>query len=137
MSDFSKAKDLICRAETGLLEMMQCALAEKRYNDLAELAPVAGALSDILRSIEPDGNARNSPTATTGDALRQMTPAGLFAGSRRLSRSARKPAVKDDEYPRFQRDGDRLVKVGWSKKDGAEYEHRAPRETVLRRSRDS
>ena len=31
-------------------------------------------------------------------------------------------------YPIFLRDGDRLVKIGWSKKSKAEYEHRTPRE---------
>jgi hypothetical protein len=30
-------------------------------------------------------------------------------------------------YPRFERDDDKLVKVAWSKRHRAEYEHRAPR----------
>jgi hypothetical protein len=30
------------------------------------------------------------------------------------------------EYPLFERRGQELVKVGWSKTDGAEYEHGAP-----------
>jgi hypothetical protein len=34
------------------------------------------------------------------------------------------------EYPRFQRRGDELVKVGWSKKDRREYHHRAPKRAV-------
>jgi hypothetical protein len=34
-------------------------------------------------------------------------------------------------YPRFHRDGDRLVKTGWSKKNRESYEHRAPRGTVI------
>jgi hypothetical protein len=39
----------------------------------------------------------------------------------------RKPAA---EYPRFFRRGNELVKVGWSKKDRREYNHRAAREVV-------
>lgn len=35
-----------------------------------------------------------------------------------------------DDYPRFFRRGDELVKVGWSKKDRKEYNHRAPRQAV-------
>lgn len=35
-----------------------------------------------------------------------------------------------DEYPRFMRRGDELVKIGWSKSDHAEYQHRAPRRAV-------
>ena len=34
------------------------------------------------------------------------------------------------KYPMFEREGDRLVKVGWSKKKRAEYEHRASKEVV-------
>lgn len=33
-------------------------------------------------------------------------------------------------YPKFERDGERLVKIGWSKREKAEYEHRVPRETA-------
>jgi hypothetical protein len=35
-----------------------------------------------------------------------------------------------DEYPRFERDEEKLVKVAWSKKDRREYEHRAPHDVV-------
>jgi hypothetical protein len=34
-------------------------------------------------------------------------------------------------YPRFEREGDKLVKIGWSKKSREEYEHRAPRDAVV------
>jgi hypothetical protein len=30
-------------------------------------------------------------------------------------------------YPRFGKRGDQLVKIGWSKKDKSQYEHKAPR----------
>jgi hypothetical protein len=33
----------------------------------------------------------------------------------------------EDEYPQFARRGDELVKIGWSKQDRKEYNHRAPR----------
>jgi len=35
------------------------------------------------------------------------------------------------EFPKFERDGDRLVKIGWSKKDRRTYEHRAPKSVVI------
>ncbi|WP_242101570.1 hypothetical protein [Lysobacter sp. M2-1] len=34
-------------------------------------------------------------------------------------------------YPRFERHGDNLVKVGWSKREKAEYEHKAPLRAVV------
>ncbi|MCA9305050.1 MAG: hypothetical protein KDA16_00830 [Phycisphaerales bacterium] len=38
--------------------------------------------------------------------------------------------IRKRDYPRFERDDDKLVKVGWSKKHREEYEHRAPRDAV-------
>ena len=37
------------------------------------------------------------------------------------------------QYPKFVREGDSLVKIGWSKSQGAEYEHKSPKRllTVL------
>ncbi len=45
----------------------------------------------------------------------------------RNRRSSHHPARRRpaDDYPRFFRRGDELVKVGWSKKDRREYNHRA------------
>ena len=40
-------------------------------------------------------------------------------------------ASKKRDYPRFERDGDKLVKLGWSKKQKSQYEHRAPHAAVL------
>ena len=38
--------------------------------------------------------------------------------------------MKAGKYPRFERDGGRLIKIGWSKKSREEYEHRASREVA-------
>jgi hypothetical protein len=43
---------------------------------------------------------------------------------------ARKSRQLIDEYPKFFRRGEELVKVGWSKKERKEYHHRAPRVAV-------
>jgi hypothetical protein len=36
----------------------------------------------------------------------------------------------DNGYPRFLREGDQLVKVGWSRRLREEYQHKAPRRAV-------
>ena len=46
------------------------------------------------------------------------------------SESAKK-LVTRPTYPRFLRRGDQLVKVGWSKREKSEYEHKAPRQSAL------
>jgi len=34
------------------------------------------------------------------------------------------------QYPRFVREGDNLVKIGWSKSQKAEYEHKSPKRVL-------
>lgn len=41
-------------------------------------------------------------------------------------RAAPKRKSVGSTYPRFERRGDNLVKIGWSKRERAEYEHKAP-----------
>jgi hypothetical protein len=40
------------------------------------------------------------------------------------------PKGGDSAYPRFFREGDQLVKVGWSRRLREEYQHKAPRRAV-------
>jgi hypothetical protein len=35
------------------------------------------------------------------------------------------------EYPKFLREGESLVKVGWSRREGKPYEHKAPQSVLL------
>jgi hypothetical protein len=77
------------------------------------MAGILDALSRELRGEQPVLS-KEIPTATS-------EPAIAPGASRR--RSAR-------DYPRFKRDGDRLIKVAWSKRDRDEYEHRAPGRVV-------
>ena len=58
------------------------------------------------------------------------TVAGLKGGALTSVSEGSKTALKrkaaGTTYPRFERRGDSLVKIGWSKREKAEYEHRAP-----------
>lgn len=42
-----------------------------------------------------------------------------------------KKAASRSAYPRFVRRGDQLVKIGWSKREKSEYEHKTPRQAAL------
>jgi hypothetical protein len=37
------------------------------------------------------------------------------------------PSPKSGTYPQFVREGDNLVKIGWSKADKSEYQHKSPK----------
>ena len=41
------------------------------------------------------------------------------------------PSARPEGLPRFEREADRLVKIGWSARDHRIYEHKAPRSAVL------
>ena len=65
-------------------------------------------------------------TGTPGDGVAE---AALTTSSTAGKGSSRK-AKGATAYPRFFKDGDSLVKVGWSKKEGNEYEHKAPKSAI-------
>jgi hypothetical protein len=53
------------------------------------------------------------------------------APDRRKAGRRTKSKAKKADYPRFHRERDELVKIGWSKKQKAEYRHKAPKAVVL------
>jgi hypothetical protein len=108
------------RAEDKLAALMHEALEARAYDDVAAIA----AISRRLHGIVGVSSTGNGPTAADS-RLPSSSPRAATSPRKRPERRRRKGA-----YPRFMRDGDRLVKVGWSKKEQAEYHHRAPRQAV-------
>jgi hypothetical protein len=58
----------------------------------------------------------------------KCVPAALEQPKRAKTPSALRPTVRPgaDQYPRFFRHSDLLIRVAWSKKEKKEYEHKAP-----------
>ena len=77
-----------------------------------------------MRSETPSPAAEGVGTEENGGA-ENATRVGRPDGYPRRVRSRHKT------LPRFERDGERIVKVSWSKRAKAEYEHRAPRDVVF------
>jgi hypothetical protein len=116
--------------------------AVKAIGDLASKALKAGdygAAADIARMLEAVSAATTrdlSPTAPSEPRRASEPPKSSAATPRRgngrsKGSSAAKRKTPTRKYPKFERDGDKLVKVGWSKKANDEYEHRAPRAAAL------
>ncbi len=113
MNIIHEAESLLQKVEEELRGLMEQGIHAQEYANVSEVAKLAEGLSDLLRKPDerwadrgPRGRVRTSePAASRG------------------SKSAK-------EYPEFVRDGDRLVKIGWSKKKRQEYEHRAPKTAV-------
>lgn len=128
----------VCRsAEKALRSLMEKAIEAREYRVLPTLARIAEQLSAL-------GTRINQP-------LPESPPSAESTERSRFSRKSHKhaPPVRDKfrllkaslpdrktmrpagaGYPRFEREADNLIKVGWSKTSRTEYEHRAPRRIV-------
>src|SRR5437867_2488385 len=118
---------------------LQAAVAElaraKRYNDVPAIAEIAARLSALITGL------RSAPTTNTkasgrGARVSRNTRLGpSIAKLRNLPADASLlPAAAPNGaahgYPRFHRQGETLVKVGWSHSKQSKYEHRAPIEAI-------
>ena len=123
MESIQKAQGVLADAEKSLRDLMEADLAAQRYYNLAALARMADGLARLAAQAGSDSD---SPS---GSLLARSAPEvsrTSVAASRRGTSKTRRGA-----YPKFERDSDKLVKIGWSKKRREEYEHRAPRSAVL------
>ncbi|GJM25045.1 MAG: hypothetical protein DHS20C16_14600 [Phycisphaerae bacterium] len=120
MDMIQEAKVAVAAAEASLKSIIERGVREHRYAEVAELARIADRLAQLLHvDATTTSLGGESPTRASGSA-RRATKKRKAKG-----RTASKP------YPRFERDQDKLVKIGWSKKAREEYEHRAPRLAAL------
>lgn len=117
-----EANKVVVHAETDLRSLAERALSERAYADVAHIV----SLADSLRGLSE----RTDAGAAAPPALANNTPRRSRAASRRNPLCTKGPARARRGYPRFERDGDKLVKIGWSKKCREEYEHRASRGAV-------
>lgn len=121
------AKKILEQAEADLRRLIQDALARGRYGDVAAIAHMADGLAQLLGPTGLDeviGGAADDTDTDTDEP--PDAEAGRFPrpGSKSSKRAIRR------SFPRFEREGDRLVKIAWSKREREEYEHKAPREIV-------
>jgi hypothetical protein len=118
----SAARDELINAESRVRALIETALSQQRYGDVARLAPIAeGLLSLSEVTCNGDGNLNTSQNWAEHDHGDQMKNSALLMAA----------SEANQRYPRFERQGDRLAKIAWSKKDRREYEHRAPAELIF------
>jgi len=124
MDYIQDACKLLVKTEEGLRGLIERGLSEQRYADVARLASLADELAALARRAgSSDGhmNRREDHGALHRSSVGRPT-------RKTRQRTRAEPRAK---YPRFEREGDRLIKVGWSKKNGEVYEHRAPKAAVV------
>lgn len=132
-------------AERELKVLIERSLAEKRYGEIARLAELAAGVSALILGgsspipirhddEELPGAARGKTETVTRGTARDSQSLGEPLRERKQptdaeAQRADRPAAHS--YPYFERETNRLVKVGWSKNDKAVYEHKAPKEAVF------
>jgi hypothetical protein len=122
MAKLQAAHEFIGAAEQQLRDLIAKAAADGDYAVISQLVEAAEALRRTTKLLEGAEIVRQEPGGAA-QAVELATPAPPASAPpidpvRRTTK----------EYPRFERQGDRLIKVGWSKKDRAEYEHRTEKE---------
>lgn len=106
-------------AEAQLRVLIDDSLAAQRYEDVASIAALARQLVSIKI-----GHDVEMPANSAGDRADALLESKLISSTDSTHKT-------NGAYPRFEREANRLVKIGWSKKDRRVYEHKTPFEAVL------
>jgi hypothetical protein len=120
-----RAQQIIGRAEKELAALAAEALAGLDYASANMLSSLAQRVAGTLRTgvgSKPDSSP--AALAVTPSASKSMSP--VPQSTLRGGKSA------GGQYPRFKRDDETLIKIGWSKSDRATYEHKSPRSILSR-----
>jgi hypothetical protein len=125
---YEKALAMIAETERSLRQLMSEAVESEDYVAVAQLAALAERLTLIRGSPTRGQTLLASSPSETQDSEDEKDTREVRRSGRNGHRST---SPVTEKYPRFERDGGRLVKVGWSERDQRVYEHRAPREVVM------
>jgi hypothetical protein len=132
MAYVDKASTVLRNAEQELRSIITEAVAAEDYKEVVTIARIAEAIANLARHTAPP-----APEAAPviGKLIGPDWPDSIRATADEqigMLQAVRGGKPRRESYPRFLRDGDRLVKIAWSKKERAPYEHRAPKEIVQR-----
>ena len=121
-----QALKYVAKCEADVRALIEQALEARQYEQIPALANLAAAVAGLVatQTSEPSLTANSSPEMSSHAVTSSVTsaPQANIAVSRRVAKS--------NKYPKFERTNDRLVKIGWSKKDRSEYEHKVPYDVV-------
>jgi hypothetical protein len=129
-TDIAQSVSKILReAEGAIRTLIGKAADDQKYDDIVVLVHLARQLNELsARSIESTKSITAASRASA-PAARSEVAASLPA--KRGSRARIQGGIPQAKrYPVFSTTDERLIKLGWSKKNRAEYEHRAPKASV-------
>jgi hypothetical protein len=89
----------------------------------------ASNLARIISSVSVDSGSAQEGRDPTADSSPRARGARTREASNQVGSSSRGKS-NSPKYPLFVREGGNLVKIGWSKSEKKEYEHKAPRHVL-------
>jgi hypothetical protein len=142
MSILKQAIAVLQDAEQRLRELVATGAAAGEYDAIQQITEWARILGAMVQEAKQMGLAEvalaNNAVANTSNGITGGTSLGKHSdedrqrqqqtgatGARRMQRAPAK-----GQYPKFFRQGDQLVKIGWSRTTKGEYEHKASRRVV-------
>lgn len=127
-----QALSLLRDCEAGIRGLIEEAVAERDYRQLGPLAAYASAVALISVDHAPHGGLLNADTQSPAEWSGKVRLGLPSPPAVALPEQETSPLVVSNaaSYPMFVRAVDRLIKIGWSKKDKAVYEHRASAQAV-------
>jgi hypothetical protein len=137
-----RVAEIIGEAETRIAALATEATTQRNYARASALLALAQRVADAARSLGfvSSTQVEAAPVFEDSQELDAVPPNGLQFLTADVP-VAQPPAIRGEthsrktagsSYPRFKREGETLVKIGWSKSDRATYEHRSPRDVVAR-----
>jgi hypothetical protein len=118
------AKEVLRAAEGRLAALAQEASAGRDYENATSLLEMAQRVKFLA-----DGKA--APENTIREKVGSLVlEEHATASSDTPENTAPTRSPRKGKHPRFLRDGENLVKVGWSKSEKSEYEHKSPRKVL-------
>lgn len=118
MEPLQRAYKVLGDAERELRKLITQAMEAQKYDHVGQIARLAEGLAEL----------QGGKLAGSHQAVEQKPRP---TANRLRAKSSKSTTKSKGAYPRFEREGDKLIKVGWSKKAREEYEHRAPRSAAL------
>jgi len=118
--------EVLEKAEGELRQLIAQEAERGRYAEITSIAHAA----DVLSRLRSNGNISEAESL----APTRLSHARLAAARARATTAAQESSAPSNEfgraetnkkYPRFHREGARLVKTSWSKTTDSEYEHKA------------
>ena len=136
MNIAEEANDICARAESALRVLMQKAIETGEYRHLPNLARMAeqlNALGERMTQPIAEPTPVNMPVEKASKKSKAQKRRSGKNHSRDIGKQqGKKPALQPSGhgYPKFQREDDWIIKIGWSKNLKSEYQHRAPKKVV-------